>query len=247
MAFPLATFPKQRAIRQEFNPLDKSTIFSIFPKPLDDIKCTLVPASYHVDAGSVEKPSRLVVGTASWFREIDDTQPMLEIPTSSIKVAQSIVADYCNGIFGCDMDKSMPGWFFCVGDIPVSKLKSNEIAPETVRLDERGNTLFIGFEYIEIFNLAVERQREFFNKQIRLADALWAKTNGSPLAITDDMRLAASELGVEREWTVRTSNVTTIRCIACGNMRNPQFPVCSSCNRVIDTELYKKLNIAEAK
>lgn len=245
MSFPLSTFPRRQAIRQEYNPLDKSTVFSIFPKPLDDVKPTILPGVFHIDAGSPEKPARLVVGPSSWFREIDETQPMLEIPVSSVQVAKSIVEDYCSGIYGCDMNQSMPGWFFLPGDISVEKLNSKETVPGTQKYDVAGKMIFPGVKFVDVLDIAVKKQNNFFEKQVFLADALWARTNGSPLAITDDMRLAATQLGRVKDWNVSASRVEMINCIACGNMRNPKFPICSHCNRVIDMNLAKQLGILE--
>src|SRR5258708_3066693 len=70
-----------------------------------------------------ENPSLLVVGSSSWWKELDLDQPLLEITNSSIQIADSIVKDYCNGILACDMDSRMPGLFFLMGDVKLPIIK----------------------------------------------------------------------------------------------------------------------------
>src|SRR6266576_4523463 len=88
----------RKLIRAMKNPMDKCTIVSIFPKVIDEVKYTIEPGRFHIEPGTFEKPSILVVGSSSWWREIDVEQPMLEIPNSSIQIAESVIKDYCNGL-----------------------------------------------------------------------------------------------------------------------------------------------------
>src|SRR5712664_3042305 len=90
----------RRLIRAQKNPMDKCTIVSIFPKVIDEYKHTIEPGKFHIDSGSYENPSTLIVGSSSWWKDIDIDQPMLEIPVSSIQIAESVVKDYCNGMVG---------------------------------------------------------------------------------------------------------------------------------------------------
>jgi hypothetical protein len=113
--FPLQSELKRRAIRAPVNPLDKSTVVSIFPKYILEKKCTIQPGVFEIQPGTYDAPAILVVGSSSWWKEVDDNQPLLEIPHSSIQIADSIVRDYCNGIVGCDMGNNMPGLFYVMG------------------------------------------------------------------------------------------------------------------------------------
>src|SRR5687768_8340890 len=101
--FPSLAVTQRKTIRAAVNPLDKCTVVSIFPKEVNETKPTIQPGFFHVDAGSYEHPSLLVVGPSSWWREFDENQPLTEIPQSSVIVANSIVRDFCIGIPMCDM------------------------------------------------------------------------------------------------------------------------------------------------
>jgi len=214
----------QQVQRAPVNPIDKSTVISILPKRIVEVKPTIQPGRFIIESGSYANPSILVVGSSSWWKELEDNQPMLEIINPSNLVADSIVRDYCNGLLACDMGDSMPGLFYIPGNITVQTLKK---------------------EYQPLLDKAQERQKKWYFTLIKMADALWSRSSGNPLSISDDMRLAARELGSNtKEWLKDYQNIEMIRCVACGALRNPAYPVCQACNRVIDLELAKKLNVS---
>ena len=113
--FPGMAPSNRRTIRAPVNPLDKSTVVSILPKPISERKATIQPGTFELPPGSFDKPSILVVGPSSWWREVDEGQPLLEIPVASVIIADSIVKDYCNGLLACDMGDRMPGLFYLPG------------------------------------------------------------------------------------------------------------------------------------
>jgi hypothetical protein len=214
---------KRQTIRAEVNPMDKCTIFSIYPKDINEVKHTIQPGFFHIDKGSYEKPSRLVVGPSSWWRDIDFEQPLIEIPVSSMQIAKSVVNDYANGLIACNMADAMPGLFFVTGEVTVTELKD---------------------KYSEALETANRKQRTWFKALVEMADTLWAKSNGNPIVIAQDMRLAAEELGImDKEWMANQRAADMIRCVACGSFRNPAFPICSTCHTVVDPELAKKLKL----
>jgi len=216
---------QRRQIRMPKNELDKSTIFSIFPKDIIEKKPTLEPGEFKIAAGLPEKPSSLVISSSSWWREIDIDQPLLEIPVSSVQIAESIVRDYANGVLMCDMGETMPGIFYIPGVVTVDELKIKHKAT---------------------FDQAVKRQDNWFRVLVKLADSYWARTNGNPLAISDDSRLAAKMLKIEdRPWLMNFAmeNVQIKACPACGTLRNSAYPVCQNCKTVIDTDKFNKLGL----
>jgi hypothetical protein len=223
-AFPGLSDLKRRTIRAPINQMDKSTVVSIFPKPIDERKHTIQPGIFQLEPGSYEKPSLLIVGPSSWWKELDEEQPLLEIPVSSILIADSIVKDYCNGILACNMGDTMPGLFYLPGEWTVEKIKKEKIGE---------------------LNKAQLSQRNWFKVLVKIADTLWARTNGNPLVISDDMRLAARELNLEsgKEWTKDTQTMELIRCVACGTLGNPNFPVCATCKAIKNMEQAKMLGL----
>lgn len=225
---PWMTGSRRPAIRTPVSELDKTSVISIFPKHIIERKCTLQPGIFELQKGTFAEPSILVVGPSSWWKDVNDEEPLLEIPTSSIVVAESIVKDYCNGYFACNMGDRMPGLFFLPGVWTVEKLKKEAVAQ---------------------LNDAKKKQDNWYKELVKQADVLWARSNGNPLAISDDMRLAAKELNLAsgKDWMKDMQTLELVRCVACGSMRNPLFPMCSNCKTVIDSDKYKKLGLSQAQ
>lgn len=225
--FPLMSDIKRRTIRAPINPLDKSTVVSIYPKYILERKPTIQPGLFEIQPGSFEKPSILVVTSSSWWKEIDENQPLLEIAQSSIQVADSIVKDYCNGILACDMGENMPGLFYVPGAHTVPEIKAKHM------------------KELEAANI---KQKNWFSALVRMADALWSRSNGNPLTISDDMKLAARELNlVNKEWLKDSIAAELVRCNACGHLKNPLYPVCSNCKAISDPAKAKELGLVFAQ
>lgn len=221
-AFPGINDWKRRTIRGPINPLDKSTVISIFPKDIEEKKCTIQPGIFKIPAGSFENPGILVVGPSSWWRDIDEEQPLLEIPVSSIQIADSVVRDYLNGYLACNMDSHMPGLFYVMGCKTDKEGKTDTLATlEWVKKEYKGE-----------LEKARTRQQAWYTLLIKMADSLWARSNGNPLAIADDMRLAARELNLTatKDWMKDFTMIDMVRCKACGSLKNPQFPICAQCH-----------------
>ena len=221
--FPL----NRRTIRQPVNPLDKSTVVSILPKKIVERKVTIQPGVFELAPGTLEKPSLLVVGTSSWWRELDENQPLLELPVSSIQIADSIVRDYCNGLLACDMDTKMPGLFWIPGEVTRKELQE---------------------KHMPLIIAADRKQKAWFLELILIADILWSRSNGNPLSISEDARLACKMLNIaNKPWLGDLQQAELIRCVACGSLRNANYPICQTCKAVADPELAKKLNLTFAQ
>jgi hypothetical protein len=226
LGFPGLESMNRRTIRANVNPLDKCTIVSIYPRTFTETKVTLQPPTYTVPAGTYEKPGILVVESASYWVEIDAQQPLLEVPTPSITMADSIVKDWMNGLLACNMGDATPGLFYVQGKKSV----------EEVKKDHKSE-----------LDLARIKQDNWYKALVKLGDVMWSRTNGNPIAISDDMRFAAKELGEQREWMRDFEKIGLIRCVACGNLRDPRYPICSVCKAIADPEMAKKLNLTFAQ
>lgn len=226
--FPGLTTPaNRRTIRAPVNPMDKSTVVSILPKYIYERKVTIQPSTFELQPGSFDHPTILVVGPSSWWREIDEQQPLLEIPVSSIQIADSIVRDYCNGLLGCNMGDMMPGLFYVPGEYDLDQLRK---------------------EHESLLVQAAARQKKWFMELIRIADILWSRTNGNPLAISEDARLACREMNIENKpWLGDVQTAALVRCTACGSLRNANYPICQTCKTVVDKPLWEKLGLEIAK
>ena len=213
---------KRRTIRGPINPLDKSTIISIYPKEVNEKKTTIQPGRFYIPPGSPTNPQVLVVGPSSWWRDIDEDQPLLEIPVSSIQIADSVVRDYCNGIFACDMAEAMPGLFY----VPGAKLNIKD------EPDNKATLEWIKKEFKSQLERVEKKQKNWYERLVRAADSLWARSNGNPLALSDDMRMAARELNLtqNKDWMKDFQMVDMVRCKACGALKNPNYPICAQCH-----------------
>jgi lipopolysaccharide biosynthesis regulator YciM len=71
---------------------------------------------------------------------------------------------------------------------------------------------------------------------VKMTDTLWSRTNGNPLVVSDDARLAAKELALtNKDWMMDFQAVQNVRCTACGSLRNPLYPICPTCKSVDQT------------
>lgn len=222
--FPGITTNMRRAVRASVNEYDKSTVVSIYPKDINEKKLTITPGIFKIKAGSYDDPSMLAVGSSSWWKETDEDQPLLEIPQLSHQVADSIVKDYCNGLLGCNMSTSMPGLFWVPGEF--KSVKDLKIKHQSA------------------LDVARAKQTTFWKALVKFADTFWARTNGNPLCISDEMRMAARELGLDnKEWMRDFATLQMTNCKACGSLVKPGYPVCSNCKAIVDEVKAKELNI----
>jgi hypothetical protein len=225
--FPGLNQTNRRTIRAPINPLDKSTVVSILPKLITEKKPTMQPGVFEILPGTFDKPALLAVGPSSWWRGIDEDQPLLEIPVSSIQVADSIVRDYCNGLLACNMGDQMPGLFYLPGAFDAARLKA---------------------EHMPLLLAAQAKQKKWYLELVRMADILWSRSNGNPLSISSDARMACKELNItNKPWLGDLQTAELVHCIACGSLRNANFPICQSCKAIVDPELAKKLNLTFAQ
>ena len=98
--------------------------------------------------------------------------------------------------------------------------------------DYRATLAWIQKEYSNQLKAAERRQNNWYGILVKLADSLWARSNGNPLAISDDMRMAARELNLSqvKDWMKDFQMVEMVRCKACGSLKNPQYPICAQCH-----------------
>jgi hypothetical protein len=217
----------RKIIRQPANPLDKCTIVSLMPKKIVEVKYTITPGVFEIEAAPEGDFSILVVGSSSWFKETEENQPYLEIPHSSIIVAESVISDYLNGCLGCNMGDKSPGLFYVRGEYTKDTIEKND-------------------EFKRKYQVAVENQKRWYRELVQIADVGWAKTNGNPIAVSDDARYGAKMLGLERAWLKDYQSVSLISCKSCGELVNPNFPVCRFCKAILDPVKAKDMGLTFA-
>src|SRR5688572_12529284 len=90
--------PRPALTRSPRNPIDKSTIISIYPKEINEPKYTLQPCNFRIPAGSLDNPGVFVIGTASWWTYSGENRPTIEVPVSSVTMADALIGDFCKGM-----------------------------------------------------------------------------------------------------------------------------------------------------
>jgi|SRR6185437_3479763 len=215
---------RQRINRLPVNPLDKTTLVSVCPFTIHEVKPTIFPGSFTIEAAPDNDFTILIIGPSSWFKEMEEGQPFLEIQSSSIIMAQSLITDFCNGLIGCDMVDAMPGLFFIPGAYNKQSILKSEFFEEKLASARR-------------------KQKNWFFELVKIADMDWARTNGNPIAISDDARMAAQKLGLQKPWIKDFQTIELVPCKACGELINGLFPVCRHCHAVVDEAKAKELNI----
>lgn len=200
-----------RMLRTPRNPMDKATIVSLFPVALKEVKETLDVREYKIPAGSLENPTVITIGPAAWWRHDFDNDQKIENPVAATTIAHSVITDYCNGLLECDMESKMPAMFYIPGEISKDVIMKN---------------------YKDKLNEMNTKQRRWFEALVVHADALWSRSNHNPKVIWDMMKLAARELGSDRAWLKDFNVVNMVKCFACGNLRDPEYPVCTACKSI---------------
>lgn len=221
---------QKRMMRMPVNPLDKSTIVTVYLRVLDIYNPTLFPGTFRIPAATPNDFEILVVGPSSWFKAMEEGQPYLEIPNSSIQVAESIIRDYTNGLVGCDMNDKMMGLFYVPGEYTKVTIMGY--------VDQKTKKTFK-----QMLEEAREKQKNWFKELVEIADVDWARTNGNPRSVSDDSRMAAEQLGLSKSWMQDFRQMELVNCRACGHLGNPDYPVCANCKTIINEIKAKEMGI----
>lgn len=220
--------------RAPVNPMDICTIVSVYPKAIKEIKPMINPSVWEMPAVPVDKINTDFnisnVGPASWWKEMEDGQPWLEIVTNSVEMAKAWIGDYCKMV-GVESTQQMPGLFWVPG-------KYNKLTIKSYKADNGDN-------FDSLIAEARAKQERFYKAIVALADVGWARSNGNPLAISDDARLGAEILGLSKNkaWMQDFKAFELTNCKACGHMVNPMYPVCSNCKAIVNLDRAKELDI----
>lgn len=83
---------------------------------------------------------------------------------------------------------------------------------------------------------AEDAQNSWFTKLVEKADDSWNKYH-QHRDISDPQRIAATRLGLKREWNIRVEKGKNfMECPACKTMIRSDVSVCPQCRVIIDTE-----------
>lgn len=212
-------------MRMPINPMDICTIVSILPKKIVEVKHTIQPGVFIIEKGSYEMPSLLHVGPSSWWKDPGPESEMIEIPTSSILIADSVINDWASGLDGYVKGQRQPGLFFVPGKKDVAQIFS---------------------EHRRELDIAATLQKNWFMALVLVADTLWSRTNGNPRVISNDAKMAAELLNLKNKpWMRDFTAIEMKNCPMCGELWNPAFPMCKNCRTIVDPVRAKELNLKQ--
>lgn len=225
------TFARHNPIirKKPVNPLDRTTIVSVYPREIHEIKPTMFPSRFVIPAAPDNDFALLNVIPSSWWKEMDEGQPYLEMQVGSLDVAESVIRDFANGLLACNMADKMPGLFI----VPGEHDKKSILAYKTKE----------GKPFADFLAAARIKQINWYKELVRISDVMWARSNRNPLSICDDARIAAEKLSLKKEWLQDFKTYEMVACKACGNLINPTFPVCPSCKAINDPAKAKELGL----
>jgi hypothetical protein len=223
---------KVRVNRIPRSPLDICTIVSISARAIYEEKITVNPSVYNIEAAEDGDYSLLVVKAASWLKEMEigEVDIYQEIPIGSISLANSIITDYCSGLLGYKPGIADPG-LFCVAGEHTKKTLEGFTDPITKKA------------FKVLLEEARVRQRNWYSELVLQTDKLWARTNGNPIVVGEDAKIAAIKLNLNRDWMHNFASLEKINCKACGNLVNPAYPICPNCKAIINEEKAKAAGI----
>jgi len=208
---------------------DKSTVFSICPFPIDQLKPGIYPGRFKIDPCLDDRtPQHLVVGVSSYVVDVPGRKTALRMTQSSILIANSIVRDLMDSMLWYEPE-AHPGICWLQGEISLQKfLIEHKDKHEEMRTV----------------------QKKWFINIVKKTEDDWKKYKNSRV-VSDSARFAVRYLGIELpEWmSVETIGLEHVRCPACSTMNDPNNAWCMNCIQggikvILNEEKFKALKIA---
>lgn len=202
--------------------MSKSTVISIFPFELKELKPGLNPGFFQVPAcESYDRPVIFTVGSSSYNVYLGEKRNFPVI-VESIRIAEAIVNDVINSHIESNSDEAHAGLMAIEGEITAQLLK---------------------VKYEEEMQELKDCQTRWFQKLVTLADNDWEKYH-THVSISDLQRKAVSMLNLSRPYMdVIKSDIPKL-CPVCQDLIPVDAIVCKTCKAVLNAEKYKEFQFA---
>lgn len=204
--------------------MSKSTIVSVIPFPLVEVKPGIYPGKFEIPAAGPDSFQLLVIGNSKYHVEVDEGRT-ITVTAESEDIAKSIIEDYVIAQIGFSREEdTAPGIFWVPG--------------------EHDQTSIL-IKYSIQLQGAKDRQDRWFKKLVQVADDDWERSR-QHRAISDVQRYAAKSLGLDKPWIIAPipMTISTLKCVACQSLVTPETIVCPSCKCILNPEKYKNLQFA---
>lgn len=195
-------------------------VVSIVPRELKIEKPGLYPGVWTIPKPEPGKFTLLEVKNSVYYRYVgEDATPdksgSIKLECPGPRIAQSIAEDFINAQFGVITD-GWPGigWF-------AEKPTAEQLATKIKEL--------------------ARYQIAWFDNLTKLADDEWQRTHQHKF-ITDLQRMAARELGLDREWAHTPK--PPVKCPACGSSVDANVAICKTCRCIMDPNKVKEFKFA---
>ena len=201
-----------------------STIISIVPFEINEVKPALFPAQYRIGASGGIEPEILHITGGHHFVYLDMDRGSLTVNVPSNEIARSVVDDFMSGQLriaeGC-----RPGLFWLPGWLTIEDVKNH---------------------HNEKLLKARMQQTVWLRAITNLADDDWRKFH-QHTAISDFQRAAAKILKLrpeEHEWMETFGVDSSGTCPACGVLHQRNIAVCPGCRCILDKAKFESLVFA---
>lgn len=219
----------------------KATVVSILPMKLYESKPGVLSASLPARIPKADFDKREVVSyyvadgvRFQYIPGFEDEKDPRSTVTHNVPALQIAIA-ICDDYISAKMGVSSSGDEDEIKPIPGLMPLDGVFTPDDVRTKHAD-------KLERLFN----QQIKWFDVLVRLADEDWQRFRSHKL-ITDEQRIAAKCLKIERDWSIDASKAGFVKCPVCRTQIDSEAIVCSSCRAVIKPEAYKKFQFVDIK
>ena len=204
-----------------------ATIINLSPCEFDEFKPSLIPNRFLIPAcKDVKEPVLFhVQDGVRTFEYIDELRKNKVYPIETNKLAEALVNDVKNTIFGKNNEqKAFPGLGWLVGEVDKDTLFKKHKA---------------------VYDNLIKEQNNWFQHLVLIADDDWQKFHQHKM-ITQLSINAAKALGLKREW-IMSFDDTARQCPFCQSFVNTYAIKCPQCNEIIDMVKYTEMKTMQEK
>jgi len=219
----------------------KATVVSILPMKLYESKPGVLSASLPARIPRADFDKREVVSYyiadgvrfqyVPGFEKENDPRSSVTHHVPALQIATAICDDYISAKMGVttvdDEDELKP----IPGLMPLDGVHT----PDDVKT-----------KFADKLKNLFDQQIRWFDILVRLADEDWQRFRSHKM-ITDEQRMVAKCLKIERDWSIDASKAGFVKCPVCRQSIDSEAIVCSFCRTIIKPESYKKYQSIDSK
>jgi hypothetical protein len=218
----------------------KATVVSILPMKLYESKPGVLSASLPARIPKADFEKREVISYyvadgvrfqyVPGYEDEKDPRSTVTHNVPALQIATAICDDYISSKMGFTTAEDGDDFRPIPGLMPLDGV----FTPEEIKTKhaDKLKTLF-------------DQQIKWFDILVRLADEDWQRFRSHKM-ITDEQRIAAKCLKIERDWSIDASKAGFVKCPVCRQSIDSEAIVCSYCNVIIKPETYKKFQFTNS-